>query len=249
MTDNSELKISVSKNQQRQSQMKKLLVTLAFSVFCLSQFPIPAAAADVSAGASFWYANWKVKSDNGSTQDLGSELMYGPVLSAKFTKDLSFAGAFLVSNKYKYSSEHDSKSYRRMDSDLTLNYSLNSYFKVFGGSKFMQFTSAGLTHRAIGPGLGMGFIFPLIDNVFLVGNGSYSYLFYGREKTDETTYRVEEYGYNLNGGFAYYISALSLSINVGYRYQYFTMKLKSSSYDSDADHIFKGFTASVVYSF
>jgi hypothetical protein len=227
--------------------MKKLLVTLSFAAFCLAQISSPVAAADVSAGASFWYADWKMQPKGEKTQDYGTELMYGPVLSAKITKELSFAGAFLVSNKYSPDTEFDTHKYRRVDSDLTLNYSLNSYFKIFGGSKFMQFTGDGFYHRSVGPGLGLGFILPLVDNLYLVGNGSYSYMFYGREK-DQSTEKLKESGYNLTGGFAYYIASASLSINLGYRYQSFRTKYDIAN-SIDIDHTFKGFTASVVYSF
>jgi hypothetical protein len=226
--------------------MKKLLVTLFFAALYFMQNSIQAAAADVSAGAGFWYANWKVKSESASrTFDYGSELMYGPVASVKLTDNFSFAGSFLVSNKY--TADTDGKKYRRSDSDLTLNYSLNSYFKIFGGSKFMQFTRGNMYHRAVGPGIGAGFIFPLVGNLFLIGNGSYSYLGYGRVKNGSAVKEIIEYGYNLNGGFAYYIAAASLTINLGYRYQYYTTEVKNVS--SKSDFIFKGVTASIVYSF
>jgi hypothetical protein len=226
--------------------MTKLLVTLLFAVLYFTQNSIPAAAADVSAGVGFWYADWKVKSESTSrTFDYGSELMYGPVASVKLTDDFSFAGSFLVSNKY--TAETDGKKYRRSDSDLTLNYSLNSYFKIFGGSKFMQFTGDNMYNRVIGPGIGAGFIFPLVGNLFLIGNGSYSYLGYGRYKYGSTVKEIKEYGYNMNGGIAYYLAAASLTINFGYRYQYYTAKVEKVS--SKSDFIFKGATASIVYSF
>lgn len=209
-------------------------------------------AADVGVGASFWYADWKMTPEKidqyNQESKMDPELMYGPVISAKFSQNWSVAAAFLVSNKYKMNNSGPDSGIRRMDSDTTLNYNINSYFKIFPGIKLMQFTFSDGYHRSGGPGLGAGFIFPIVDSLFLIGNGSGSYLFGQHKDPDNSKISMREYGYNLSGGLAYYITAASLTVSAGYRYQYFRTTYTETG-SSDLNHAFKGFTASVVYSF
>ena len=231
--------------------MKKTLVAVLSVVLYFSQNAVSLKAADIGVGASFWYADWTFKPEKDSQyqtkQKMNPELMYGPVISAKFSQKWSLASAFLVSNKYSMGDESNT-GIRRMDSDTTFNYSINSYLKIFPGVKFMQFTFKDGSHRSAGPGLGAGFIFPLVDTLYLVGNGSGSYLFGKHKDTDTSGEKMREYGYNLSGGLAYYITAASLTLSVGYRYQFFHTAY-SNSVMTDLNHTFKGVTASIVYSF
>jgi hypothetical protein len=233
--------------------MKKRIISLVFAGVIILLSGAAVSAADVGVGASFWYADWKmtpVKTDtNNHESKMDPELMFGPVISAKFSQNWSVAAAFLVSNKYQMGSGPDS-GVRRMDSDTTLNYNINSYFKIFPGIKLMQFTFTDGYHRSGGPGLGAGFIFPLSDSFFLIGNGSGSYLFGQHSDPGSSKISMREYGYNLNGGLAYYLTAASLTINAGYRYQYFrTAYVNANANISDLNHVFKGFTMSIIFSF
>ncbi len=79
----------------------------------------------------------------------------------RFDESWSLAGVFLYgrfTSKDK-GSEQRVDTISRFDSDLSLNYNINRYFKIFGGGKFMGFNwdnegdSGNGKHWSAGPDL------------------------------------------------------------------------------------------------
>jgi hypothetical protein len=226
------------------------------SVFVM--VPFSSKGADVSVGASAWYATWNFKqkattNSESKTLTMGPELMAGPSLSVRFAQDWTLASVFLYSaTPYKMeqgSSSGGNMDLHRMDSDTTLNYSINRYFKIFPGVKYMRFSYSDGHHQSVGPGFGVGTTIPLLDSLFVIVNGSGSYLFGDHKNSGTSSEGFREYGYNVNAGLAYYIQAISTTVNVGYRYQYFYSKFDSNTNNGNLDHVFRGLSMSIIYSF
>jgi hypothetical protein len=245
--------------------MKRLSVfAVLIIVLSLVTFNESARAADMSVGISSWYSEWHVKQkDNGSEMDndFGYGLFLGPVLSIKLSRDFSLSMVYLYA---KYDTEVDFGSggktpytAKRHDSDVLLNYALGPYFKIFAGAKYLGFQwdagGSGGAYYSYGPGLGLGGIFPIVSNLYLLGNVSGIYLT-GKVKPDVTSGQtgmknsdVAGYGINTNASIAYYISAASTTLSAGYRYQYFYNEYDSMGLKQKFN--FKGVTFSAIYSF
>jgi len=177
--------------------------------------------------------------------------MYGPTLALKIMDDFSITFVFLY-GKFEMTEDipanalfgywppvdyHADLKYKRRDSDLAFNYKLNDYFKLFAGIKYLGFQlpyrtfvpgepDADIKHFGYGPGLGVGVTYPIIDNIFLLGNISGIYL-WGKEKlsgsntsANEYSEKYNEYGINSSLSIAYYIAPASTAISLGGRYQY-----------------------------
>lgn len=258
--------------------IKHKMFFVLVAVFIFTAIPLSSYALDVSIGASGWYANWDFSekdSPDSKDPDFNSTFLYGPVLSLKFSPDWSFSTTFLY-GKFEMTQsmgETDAETtfdLTRMDSDSAINYSINRYFKIFAGFKYMSYSldsySMSLTHDGYGPGLGIGISIPLFDNFYLLGNVSGMYL-RGNEKQDNlssdtglTTSTKNDHietGYNSNLSLAYYISPASTTITVGYRYQYFTSKAKGAETgdpdrpvaDTEKHFRFHGVTFAMIFSF
>jgi hypothetical protein len=152
---------------------------------------------------------------------------------------------------------HYIKKIEKYDSDSTFNCQVNRYFRLFLGFKYQGYTyrenmwyanvtmggffiakNARDTMRNLGPGLGLGFNIPLVENFFILINGSASFLF-GQElytfqhnyfiltgsndvSLHPTQYRKSHF-YAIAGNsslaFAYYISKANISLSFGFRHQ------------------------------
>jgi hypothetical protein len=234
--------------------MRRFITFLCISLLSVLIFSKSILAADVSVGVSSWYSTWVMTPKDGGSQSkltMGPELLIGPVVSVQLAKDWALASVVLVSTKYNMPQSSGSTKLTRTDSDTTLNYSINKYFKIFPGIKFMRFSFTNGYHQSAGPGFGCGLTLPIFDSLFFVANGSGSYLF-GRHKgggSGDSTVGMREYGYNLTASLAYYIEEITTTVTLGYRYQFFHTQYTSTTNESDLDHVFRGFTASIVYSF
>jgi hypothetical protein len=224
-------------------------------------------AADIGIGASTWYTEWDFKVDKGNKPDkINPALMYGPVLSVKFSQRWSLSSLFLYG---KFKAEDDSIGtlekfdFKRMDSDTLLNYSINAYLKIFAGYKFVSYKwepqQMSGKHTSMGGGGGIGLILPLSGNFYLLGNASGIYA-KGTHEEKLTTMNlsrkrdVTSPGYNLNASLAYYMAPASVTLSLGYRYQYFKTKFGRNSIPQweAADEYkskFYGVTFQAVYSF
>lgn len=230
--------------------MKNLILTgvfLATLMTCLT--PSVLYAAEISAGATTWYAWWDFKSD-GSNNDpeFDPAFLYGPALSAKLNDDFNFTFVFLY-GKYDMTDNDGSDSkLSRTDSDLALNYRLNNYFKIFAGGKYMGYNMTDFSHTSYGPGAGISFVIPAGGNFFLLGNVSGLYL-WGTEESNDDEDDYNEYGANSSISLAYYIVPASTTISLGGRYQIFQTVYGDTSEFDDTTHKFYGVTLSATYSF
>ncbi len=230
--------------------MKKRVTVAAIAcMIAFSPLYTPADAAGVSVGVASWYSWWELKS--GGNEDVDPAPLYGPVLGIDFAERWALTSVFLTG-------EFDVHplnplpgvefSYRRYDSDTALNYSLNRYFKVFAGFKYMRYDlkATGLDvdvkHISYGPGIGLGLTLPLSDSLFAIANISGMYLF-GKRQDDQDDF--VEPGVNTALALAWYIAPLSTTITAGVRYQYF----ETRTAEIDTEHRFYGLTLSAVYNF
>ena len=115
--------------------MIRKTVTLLMAVFVLLTLPAASQALQVGVGASAWYADWKFESTGSEGHDVEFDpaFIYGPILTLGFSPQWSLSSVFLY-GKYDQSSEGGGPGeISRFDSDVTLNYSISRYFKVFAG--------------------------------------------------------------------------------------------------------------------
>jgi len=160
----------------------------------------------MTAGATTWYAwgkQYNSQEDNISKYntiiDSDPSLLYGPALSVKFNNDFNLTFVFLYG---KFESEKS--NFRRIDSDIALNYRLSNYFKIFIGAKYLSYGVMPIgdnfwgahdfiikkinTHTSYGTGLVVSATVPITGNLFCLGTVSGLYLL-GNEKVD--IYKIE----------------------------------------------------------
>jgi hypothetical protein len=241
--------------------MKKVIL---ISLIMISLLTFPAvtkvSAEGVSLGVSTWYCWWKFNDNDGMKLD--PALLYGPVVSFRLAESWSLAGVFLY-GKFENKENGNgggSTDINRFDSDLSLNYNINRYLKIFGGVKLMGFywdeTNGTGTHMSAGPGLGIGTTLPLTEYLYFLFNISATGS-YGKHKQpahdpgqSDSTVKLTETGANSNISLAYYIAPASTSINLGFRYQYLFIDYKNEKEGyKDEGMSFYGITLSAVYSF
>lgn len=231
---------------------KKTIFTLLV-IFMIPILPAQIKAADVSVGATAWYTAWDYEDDADSDIEYDPSFLYGPVLSAAFTQNLSMSFVFLY-GEFDMKSGSDKLPLKRYDSDLTLNYRISDYFKLFAGAKLMGFTwDPDGSHMAVGPGAGISTTIPLGGNFFMLGYISGMYLRGDEEGTKGVPYKekANEYGGNASLSFAYYIPGASTTISLGGRYQQLRIDYENniSGMTPDSTSRFYGVTLTAVYSF
>lgn len=133
-------------------------------------------AADITVGASTWYTSWDIElEDNSGTVTTDRGFMYGPVFAVTFLERWSVAGLFLY-GKFK-NPELDGSSagipaIDRYDFDMTINYSINSVFKLFAGGKYVKFDFGTTDYIMYGPGGGLSATFNIWEGLYLIANVS-----------------------------------------------------------------------------
>ena len=234
--------------------MKKILLcVLGFMILVSGS----AFAVDVTVWASTWYAWWD-NGDSNSNNDPG--FLYGPALAVKFNDDFNLTGVFLYGKiKYKDEDDGDVFTFKRIDSDLALNYRLNDYLKIFAGIKYMSYTivdADDFDHSGFGPGIGISAAYPVVDSLFLLATLSGFHLWGNEEEGDESPdeYGYREYGINTTLALAYYIPSISTVISLGGRYQQFKTVYNQEEVNSgeevdDLTWKFYGITLTVTYTF
>ncbi len=227
--------------------MIKKAITLLTAAFVILALPAASQALQVGVGASAWYADWKFESDQGDTE-FGPAFIYGPILTLGFSPQWSLSGVFLYGKFDQTGTGGGPGEITRFDSDVALNYSINQYFKIFAGFKYMGYKFDEGDHTGYGPGFGISIVVPVSDNLFLLGSLSGLYI-WGSHDTSRQDYDYTEPGYNASASLAYRFAGASTVISLGYRYQYFNTRPESSSDDSDINHTFYGVTLSAIYSF
>jgi hypothetical protein len=214
--------------------MKRILL-LTFIAVCISVIIPCKIYADVSIGATAWYANWILDGEK-----IDPTFLYGPALSIKLNDTFNLTFVYLYGKYDVYDG-----SMTRNDADLVLNCRLNDYFKIYGGMKLIYLSGQeGFWHYGAGPGLGLTFILPIVENLFFITNFGGFYLFGGEWSNDTDLYGCNDYGINTSAALAYYINPVTL--NLGYRFQ--TVESSYKDYDS-TKHKFHGVTLTVTLSF
>lgn len=198
-------------------------------------------------GATAWYSWWNPQPKERDAE-ADPDFLYGPQLVLQFTPALSLSTAFLYGKFHYTSNDGFSSDIARYDSDTTMVYALNRYVRLFGGLKFMGYDYEGGSHRAAGPGMGFGFVFPVTDAMFFSMAFSGIYL-WGKQEDDGGNYDFNfiEYGLNSSANISYAISP-SVNIAVGGRFFFFEFEAADDdiTYGSEK-HYFYGITASAMY--
>ncbi|MCL1834203.1 MAG: hypothetical protein FWG49_06850, partial [Leptospirales bacterium] len=252
-------------------------------------------AVDISVGATTWYAWWDSGLVRKKMTDIDTDpaFLYGPALSVKFTDDFNLTFIYLygkfdsdVLNAVGGAEFKEKSKMKRNDSDLALNYRLNDYLKIFAGVKYMNFEYStrihvsklsfdpnddfdiDVDHSGIGPGLGLSAVYPIADNLFLIGTLSGFYLWGNEDEKNakmaslypdwNIEYKFKEYGFNSTLQLAYYIAEISTTITLGGRYQYLKTDYDYNKEDDvkyqrymveKCTHKFYGATLTATYSF
>jgi len=229
--------------------MKKITIIVSIIFICFTAIPL--FAVDLNLGAATWYSWWEMETDRG-TQTIDPTFLVGPVVSLGFSEKWNLSMVFLY-GQFEMEEENNTNEINRVDSDISLNYVINNYLKVFGGLKAMGYYFDNGRHQSIGPALGVGLTIPIVGNYYFLGNisGMYNYGEHQDEDNESGNERrsiIREYGFNSTVSLAYYIESASTTVSIGGRYQYFRddYELEQSE---DTDLRFYGITLSVVYSF
>ena len=235
--------------------LKKLIPTAAIILFIITvSAPSSLSAAAFSVGATTWYTAWDCDLEGDSTDlEYSPSLLYGPVISASFTPELSMSFVFLYG--VLDGDNESSPDTTRYDGDLALNYRINSWLKLFAGVKYIAFSwsddNGDGKHQALGPGAGLSSVIHMGGNFFLLGYLSGLYL-KGEEtypgSSGDYHLKAEEYGYNASLSIAWYIPSASTTISLGGRYQYIHIDYKDNE-GPENDNDFYGVTLTAVYSF
>jgi hypothetical protein len=211
--------------------------------------PQPAHSATLGIGAAGWYTWWDPKAYHADAE-ADPAPMYGPQLLLSFSPQVSLSSVFLY-GAFTYRQPGYESTTKRYDSDTTLSYSLNQYVRVIGGVKFMGYSWESGRHLGAGPGLGVGFVAPLAQNIFCALNISGMYL-WGNQDDDsensEMTYGFNEWGTNSSISLVFMIPSSSVSLSLGGRYFYFKiLPDKETEHVGEESHHFYGVTASAMY--
>jgi hypothetical protein len=231
----------IHENERRFIQMKRILLLTLTAMCVVVTGNTMSFAADITVGAAAWYAWMDKTQDDCPKEELGSTLLYGPALSAKFNEDYNLTFIFLY-GKFD--------TLDRIDSDLALNYRLNDYFKVFAGIKYLGHTQAFIVQNSLGPALGVSAAYPVIDDLFLLATMSGLYL-WGTEKFDNSIISNEKdltkYGINGTLALAYYLADFSTAISLGGRYQHLKTDFDGDGFNYNT--AIYGITLTATYTF
>lgn len=250
--------------------------------------PYKVYALDLSIGATMWYAQMDQEytknidpSRSFKTENGGQFFFMGPALGVKFNDDFSLTFIYLygattiteIETIYPYQNDCH---FKRHDADFALSYSLNNYFRVFTGIKYINYSidcgkpesSAGniikRDHSGFGPGLGLSAIFPIFENLFLLANLSGFCLLINKESakyydpgSNPASLRPKSNDYGINSGLAlaYHIAPVSTTINLGGRFQYIRTvysgdrDLNAGLYYNHNASMFYGVTLAATYFF
>jgi hypothetical protein len=234
----------------------KIKIVLTFMLFdVIGGVFAPPAEAGVAAGISTWYTGWSYSNSNGDTKP---GLLYGPAFSVDLKDKWSLAGVFLM-GRLDEKTDYGTIKNRRYDCDITANYIMSRYLKLFGGIKLIHFSwnndkssvpvfGTGKSHnRSAGPALGVGLTVPVADSLFVQTNLSGLVTQGDQTVEGEERTAVRCYCVNTSLALAYYVESLSSTITFGGRYQF--VRSKYEKYYSAQKMHFYGVTLSMIYHF
>src|SRR6056297_964746 len=194
--------------------MKRVIFIISVLFVCSTAIPL--FAVDLNLGAATWYSWWEMETDRG-TQTIDPTFLVGPVVSLGFSEKWNLSMVFLY-GQFEMEEENNTNEINRVDSDISLNYVINNYLKVFGGLKAMGYYFDNGRHQSIGPALGVGLTIPIVGNYYFLGNisGMYNYGEHQDEDNESGNERrsiMREYGFNSTVSLAYYIESASTTIS------------------------------------
>ena len=234
--------------------MKKMLIISLAACFIIMGMliilPGPAHSATLGIGAAGWYTWWDPRPDYREAE-ADPDFMYGPQLLLQFAPAWSFSSVFLYGKFTYLDEEGGSMTIDRYDSDTTFSYSLSQYIRIFSGLKFMGYDYQNGKHLGLGPGLGLGFVVPLMENTFCSLSVSGMYLW--GEQSDssndgDSSFNFIEYGVNNSISLIYIIPSSSVSLSLGGRYFFFKFEATDKGMSEiQESHHFYGITASAMY--
>lgn len=256
---------------------QKLLFSVIISCFLVLSVSATATAGTVMVGVKSWTAAWDswmgndaVESFPGSSADNGYGMMAGPVIGYQTDDKLwSFSAAFLALNHFTqditldmtsigYPKEDFEAELNRMDFDFAVNYAFNDNFKFFAGYKIqtydIEFSSSQspkitIEMTAHMPTIGVGAVYPLMDNLVASGQFGLLYTIPGDSTTkvlgaSEKTKMKNKFGFNFELGVNFMVVD-NLILQAGFRYQQITIQAKED--DKADDDKFYGLTLGAVY--
>jgi len=258
-------------------RVSSLFIAISISII----IPHKLYAYDITIGATTWYAqseqdytqNKSAMNDTSVKSD--PAFLYGPTLSLRFSNNFNLTFVYLSGTFETIKDDGNiiSRSkYRRIDSDLALNYRLSDYFKVFAGMKYLSYDiTPGDTdedtfliiskkpHTSLGSGLGLSATIPIVGNLFCLGTVSGLYL-WGADKVTigdkdginprSVSLGYNEYGINSTLALAYYIPKVSTAISLGGRLQYLIADYKNNAIFLDTiKFTIYGVTLTATYTF
>jgi hypothetical protein len=244
--------------------IKKISAFLGSLCLLVILIPSSLTAAELGVGLSSWYTYWDYdyvtdSGDEDFSMDIDPGFMFGPAFSVKFSDKFSVTslvlyGAFTADSDYGASIEMS-----RLDLDTVINYSVNGYIKIFVGGKYITYDyieenqgeeSFEMEQNSYGPGVGISFVYPVADSVYLLGNFSYMYLF-GKNIYSGGEDDITATGFTLSLAAAYALKEAPVTISLGGRYQQQTSIYTPDGSTDEIEEMstFYGITLSAVYTF
>ena len=233
---------------------------------------MPGASADIEIDPSYMvgpFASIKLA----PALTLSSVFMYGSSYNLKQTTTSVYGNPMLDFIM------KDNMKIKKYDMDTTLSYALNGTFKIFGGIKYqgykyndlyylyspyngLVFESNNISQKmkSVGPGLGLGITYPVISNLYFIGQASGIYMIGSFSSSIYPSHKYTIYGWNSSMGLAWFEESINTSFSLGIRYQDLKYSKRYSgsfdptniSTDDPADghnDIFYGLTMSATYAF
>lgn len=249
---------------------KTMLVGIALIATLVAATAAVASDTQLSIGLKLWTNTWKetIKKSGGVRQDFdnGSELMSGPTLSVRFSKDW-FAGITYLTAPGDYESSDwlasgDKMKFKRTDVDLLAGYLLHDPFNDLQFGFFVGYKSidapasysnqaAGLndvtvgTWRLRGPGVGVLVVKTLDESTLLYGNLAYLLLRqeFAFSGGGESRFDTDGWAFEIALSHAF---MREVSANVGIKFQRFNGEKDNGDHIRDS---FSGLTAGIAYTF
>jgi hypothetical protein len=272
----------------------KLIITILLIMLS----PASIYAQNLSVGVNLWYAwfepsfknEFMGKNDSATYNNefsMTQKSVFTPagMISYKLSDRWVLASVIGYGKGYKCESEYDfthplygefhmHKAFdtlSRLEADANLSYTLNSYFKVFGGVKYSLVTGDGtynyyrildptnpvfqgngtfdIAAHQVGPGLGIGNSLNVLGDLYFVTtlSGLYQYEKMTKEtkgsKNETLNTTSNNFGLNTTASLAYVFLDEGLTLSLGGRYQQLWRTSVGTNYR------FYGMMLSVVYSF
>jgi hypothetical protein len=233
--------------------VKSRIVCFILTVVALGSFlglvsATYAADFHVTVGMDYWKPDWDYSTRDFDTVNATTSGMYGPNVRGSYGP--FYLGISYMIGEFEISEFNDKGD--RTDVTYIAGYTFLNYFTARVQYEDFKYThdfdaSSGIKQNQTGLGFGLGGFYPFGDTGLFV-HGSAAYTPFGNAENElyNPVRRVKEDGdatkFSLDMGLGYSFE-FPLAVSVGYRYS------KSTTKDDFMEHEFKGFTASLSYTF